>query len=66
MIPPQSTVISGIAVAYFGMQNISPVTMTGMTGIEIGTKIGIGTGIEMTTETEGTHGETDRIWSLTS
>jgi hypothetical protein len=32
---------------------------TGMTGIEIGTKteIGIGTGIEMTIETEGTHGD---------
>jgi hypothetical protein len=38
---------------------------TGMTGIEIGTKteIGIRTGIEMTIETEETHGETGRIWS---
>jgi hypothetical protein len=35
---------------------------TGMTRIEIGSKteIGIRTGIEMTTETEGTHGETGR------
>jgi hypothetical protein len=38
---------------------------TGTTRIEIGTKteIGIRTGIEMTTETEGTHGETGRIWN---
>jgi hypothetical protein len=39
----------------------------GMIGIEIGTKTetetGIGTGIEMTTETEGTRGETVRIWN---
>ena len=48
------------------------VSMTGatiarrdMTGIEIGTKaeIGIRTGIAMTTETEGIHGETGRIWN---
>ena len=38
---------------------------TGMTRIEIGTKteIGIRTGIEMTTETEGPHTETGRIWN---
>jgi hypothetical protein len=36
-----------------------------MTGIEIGTKakIGIETGISMTTETEGIHGEIGRIWN---
>ncbi len=29
----------------------------------VGTKIGIRTGIEMATETEGTHTETGRIWN---
>ena len=33
----------------------------GMTGIEVGTKIGIRTGIEMTTEIEGLHTKTGRI-----
>jgi hypothetical protein len=32
-----------------------------MTGIEIGTKTEIGTGIEMATETEGIHDETGRL-----
>jgi hypothetical protein len=54
----------GIVGTTVGMTGAT-IAPTGMTGIEIRTKteIGIGTGIEMTTETEGTHGETGRIWN---
>jgi len=54
----------GIVGTTVGMTEAT-IAPTGMTGIEIGTKtgIGIGTGIEMTTETEGTNGETGRIWN---
>ena len=39
---------------------IAPIDMT---GIEIETRTEIGTGIAMTIETEGTHGETGSIWN---
>jgi len=54
----------GIVGTTVGM-TAATIVPTGMTGIEIGTKteIGIRTGIEMATETEGTHTETGRIWN---
>ena len=45
------------------MTTVATIAPTGMTGIEVGTKIGIRTGIEMATETEEPHTETARIWN---